>query len=68
MEISKSNSKREVYSDIILPKETRKASNKQLYLTAKANGERRAKNLKSSRRKKIIKIRAEINEIKMKRH
>ena len=67
MEISKSSSKREDYSDIILSQGTRKISNKQLNLTAKATGERRAKNLKFSRKKEIIKIRAEINEIKMKR-
>ena len=67
MEISKSSSKREDYSDIILSQGTRKISNKQLNLTAKATGERRAKNLKFSRRKEIIKIRAEISEIKMKR-
>ena len=67
MEISKSSSKREDYSDIILSQGTRKISNKQLNLTAKATGERRAKNLKFSRRKEIIKIREEINEIKMKR-
>ena len=68
MEISKSSSKREDYSDIILPQGTRKISNKEFNLTAKAAGERRAKkNLKFSRRKEIIKIRAEIYEIKMKR-
>ena len=67
MEISKSSSKREDYSYIILSQGTRKISNKQLNLTAKATGERRAKNLKFSRRKEIIKIREEINEIKMKR-
>ena len=66
MEISKSSSKREDYSDIILPQGTRKISNK-LNFTAKATGERRAKNLKFSRRKEIIKIRVKINEIKIKR-
>ena len=45
MEISKSSSKREDYSDIILPQGTRKISNKQLNLTAKPTGERRAKKI-----------------------
>ena len=38
---SKSNSKREIYSNIILPQETRKISNKQPNLTPKATRERR---------------------------
>ena len=40
---SKSSSKREVYSNTILPQETRKISNKQLNLTHKAIRERRTK-------------------------
>ena len=67
MGCSKSSTRRKIYGNISLPQETRKISNKQLNLTAKATGERRAKNLKFSRKKEIIKIRAEINEIKMKR-
>ena len=40
MECSKSRSKKEVYSNIILPQEIRKTSNKQPKLTPKANRER----------------------------
>ena len=40
MECSKSSSKREVYSNTILPKETRKTSNRQLYFTPKATGKK----------------------------
>ena len=66
MGFSKSSSKREVYSNIILPQETRKNSNKQPNLTPKAIRERRTKNPKVSRKKEIIKIRSEINGKKMK--
>ena len=41
MGCSKSSSKREVYSNISLPKETRKISNKQSNLTPKGTRERR---------------------------
>ena len=41
MGCSKSSSKREVYSNTILPQETRKISNKQPNLTPKAIRERR---------------------------
>ena len=57
----------EVYSNTILSQETRKISNKQSNITPKATRERRTKNPKVSRRKEIIKIRAEINEIVMKK-
>ena len=67
MECSKSNSKREVYGNTILPQETRKISNKQPNLTPKAIRERRRKkNTKVRRRKDIIKIRSEINEKELK--
>ena len=66
MGCSKSSSKREVYSNTILPQETRNISNKQPNVTPKAIRERRTKNPKASRRKEIIKIRSEINEKKMK--
>ena len=66
MGCSKSSSKREVYSNTILPQETRKISNKQPNLTPKAVRERRMKNPEVSRRKEIIKIRSEINEKEMK--
>ena len=62
MGCSKSSSKSEVYSNTILPQETRNISNKKPKLTPKAIRERRTKNSKLSRRKEIIKIRAEINE------
>ena len=63
----KCSSKREVYSNTILPQDTRKSSNKQANLTPKAIRERRKrKNPKVSRRKEIIKIRSEINEKEMK--
>ena len=61
MGCSKSRSKREVYNNTILPQETRKISNKKPNLTPKAIRERRTKkHPKVSRRKEIIKIRAEI--------
>ena len=59
MGYSKSNSKREVYRNTILPQKTRKTSNTQLNFTPKTTGKTRKK---ISRRKEIIKIRAEINE------
>ena len=55
----------EVYSSTILPQETRNISNKQPNLTLKAIQEEQKK-AKVSRRKEIIKIRAEINENEMK--
>ena len=66
MGCSKSSSKREVYSNTILPKETRKTSNRQLYFTPKAIGKRRTKKKKISRREEIIKIWEEINVKEMK--
>ena len=66
MGCSKSSSKREVYSNTILPQETRKTLNRQPNFTPKATGKRRRKNPKVSRRKEIIKIQAEINEKEMK--
>ena len=67
MGCNKSSSKREVYSNTILPQETRKISNKQPNLTLKGNRERRTKNPQVNRRKEIIKIRSEINGKKMKK-
>ena len=43
MGCSKSSSKREVYSNTILPQETRKTSNRQPNFTPKATGNRRRK-------------------------
>ena len=61
MRCSKSTSKRDVYSNIILPQETRETSNKQYNFTSKAI-RKRTKKPKVSRRKEIIKIGAERNE------
>ena len=66
MGCSNSSSKREVYSDTILPHETRKILNRQPNFTPKTIGKRRIKKPKISRRKEIIKIWAEINEKEMK--
>ena len=57
MGCSKSSSKKEVYSNAILPQVTRKMLNRQVY--PKTTGKTRKK---ISRRKEIIKIWAEINE------
>ena len=67
MGCSKSSSKREVYSNSISPQESRKISNKQSNSTPKTTRERRRKKTQGSRRKEILKIRAEINEIEMKK-
>ena len=70
MGCTKSSAKKEVYSSISLPRET---SNKQPNLTPKATRKRRRRTTTKtqktptvSRRKEIIKIRAEINKKKMK--
>ena len=52
MGCSKSSSKREVYSNIILPQETRKISNKQPNLTPKAIEKEEQKTPKVSRKGK----------------
>ena len=66
MGCSKSSSKREVYSNTILPQETRKTSNRQPNFIPKTTEKRRTKPPKISTRKEIIKIRAEIIEKEMK--
>ena len=66
MGCGKSSSKREVYSNIMLPQETEETSNRQPNFTPKTIEKRRTKNPKISRRKEIIKIQAEINEKEMK--
>ena len=63
---SKSSSNRKVYSNTSLLQEIRKISNEQPNFTPKGTREKRTKP-KVSRRKEIIKIRAEINEIGTKR-
>ena len=64
MDCSKSSSKSEVYSDTSLPQKTRKISNKKPNLTLRGTRERI--NIQICRRK-IIKIRAGINEIETKK-
>ena len=59
MGCSKSSSRREVYSNTILPQETRKTSDRQPNFTPKTI-EKRTKNPQISRRKEIIKIQAKI--------
>ena len=61
MGCSESSSKGEFYSNTILSQEIRKTSNRQPNCTPKTTG-KRPKKPKISRRKEIIKIRAEINE------
>ena len=62
----KSGSKREVYGNTILPQETRKISNNLNLHLQQLDKEEQTKP-KVSRRKEIIMIRAEINEIEMKK-
>ena len=64
MGCSKSSSKKEVCSNIILPQETRKTSNRQCNFTPKTL-EKEQKDPKISRSKEIIKIQAEIRENEM---
>ena len=63
----KSSSKKEVYSDTSLPQETRKVSNN-LFLHLKQLEKGEPTKPKVSRRKEIIKIRTEINEIEAKKN
>ena len=63
MGCSKSSSKREVYSNTILPQEKRKTLNRQPKFTPKTTGKRTTTNKnKNSRRKETLNISAEINE------
>ena len=66
MEFSKSSSKKEVYSDTIIPQETGKALNRQLNATFEQLEKEEQKSPKVSTRKDIIKIRAEISQKEMK--
>ena len=66
MGCSKSISKREVYSNTILPQETRKTLNRLPNFMPKTTDKRRTKNPQISKTKEIIKIRAEIIEKEMK--
>ena len=63
MGCSKRSSKREVYSNTILPQEKHQIDNLTLYLKQLEKEEQ--KNPKITRRKEIIKIQAEINEKEM---
>ena len=64
MGCSKSSSKREVYSNTSLPQETRKISNN-LTLHVKELEKEQQTKPQVHRRKEIVKIRAEINEIEI---
>ena len=64
---NKSSSQREVYSNTSLPQETRKISNKQSNHRLKGLEKEEQTKPSVSRRKEIIKIRAEINEIETKK-
>ena len=67
MGCGKSSSKREVYTNTMLPQEIRKTSNRQPNFTPKTTGKiRRKRNPKIIKRTEIKKIRAEINEKEMK--
>ena len=66
MELSKSSSKREVYSDTIIPQKQEKHRIDSLTLHLKHLEKEEQKTSKVSRKKVIIKIRAEINEKEMK--
>ena len=65
MRCSKSSSKREVHCNIDLPQETKIFSNKQTNFTLQAT--RKRTKPKVSKRKKITKIKAEINKIETKK-
>ena len=62
MGFSKSSAKREVHSNTSLPQETRETSNNNLTLYLKHLEKEEMKSLRVSRKKEIIKIRAEINK------
>ena len=66
MVCKQSSSKREVYSNTVLPQETRKTSNRQSNFTPKKLEKEEQKTHKISGRKEIVKTRAEINEKEMK--
>ena len=67
VECSESSPKREVYSNIILPQETRKTSNRQPNFTPKQVEKGEQKTSKDGRWIEIIKIRTEINGKKRKK-
>ena len=63
---NKSSSKRKVYSNTIIPQETRKISNKQPYLIPKTTRGIRTNKTQSQQKEKNHKRRAEINGIEKK--
>ena len=66
MQVLKTSSKREVYTNTVLPQETRITLSRQPNFTPKTTGKRRrtttTTKIKIIRRKKIIKIQAEIKK------
>ena len=62
---SKGNTERDIHSNTGLPKEERKIANKEPNPTSKRTREKMTKP-RESRRKKIIKIRAELNDTETK--
>ena len=64
---SKSSSKGEVYSNSVSPQETEKSQINNLTLHLKQLEKEEQRKHKVSRRKEVINIRAEINEIEMKK-
>ena len=67
MGCSRNSSKREVYSNSISPQETEKSQINNLTLHLKQLEKEEQRKPKVSRRKEIIKIEEEINEIEMKK-
>ena len=68
MQWCKNISIREIYSNKILPQETRKITNKQPKLTLKATRERIKNQTQISRCIDIIKIKAQISEREMEKY
>ena len=64
--MQQNSSKMEIYSNTVLPPETRK-NLKESNITSKATRKRRRNKTQSQERKEIIKIRGKMNEIQMKR-
>ena len=64
---SKSSSKREVYSNTILPQKQEKPQINNLTLHLKQLEKKEQTNPKASRKKEIIKFRTEINELEIKK-
>ena len=64
MGCSKNSSKKELYTNIILPQKTRKISNNNLILHLKLLKKEEQTTPKVTSRKEILKIKPEINEIK----